>query len=188
MDGHYTVLGKLGCLKRAARFISQGESTVSSDDFLPVLIFLVVKSGLANWHAQLAFLKHFRYSANSIHEADEAGFLITSLEAAVEHVKSGSLKISNGNTDNDCDIVTSKNKAQVNGQTSSIPIYENINGEDDNLLFGNGFGECGIFDKQTCELFDHARKGNVVEVQRIFTEKNDGEKLFLIRKILYFDL
>lgn len=87
------MLGKVSCLKRAARFVSQGESSVSSDELLPVLIFLVVKSGLANWCSQLTFMKQFRYSASSIYEADEAGFLVTSLEAAVEHVKSGSLRL-----------------------------------------------------------------------------------------------
>ncbi|XP_043465025.1 ankyrin repeat domain-containing protein 27-like [Leptopilina heterotoma] len=91
LDIFNTVLGKIGCLRRAIKFISQGETSVSSDDLLPVLIFLVIKSGLPNWMAQITFMKHFRFSANSVYEADEAGFLITSLEAAVEHVKSGVL-------------------------------------------------------------------------------------------------
>lgn len=91
IDGFATVLGKIGCLRRAVRFASQGESSVSSDDLLPVLIFLVIRAGLPNWIAQLAFLKQFRFSSNSEFETDEAGFLITSLEAAVEHIKSGVL-------------------------------------------------------------------------------------------------
>lgn len=95
LNNHFTVLGKIGCLRRTARFVSQSETSVSSDDLLPVLIYLVVKTGLANWYAQLAFMKQFRFSASSIYEADEAGFLVTSLEAAVEHVKSESLTLLN---------------------------------------------------------------------------------------------
>ncbi|XP_023314366.1 ankyrin repeat domain-containing protein 27-like isoform X1 [Trichogramma pretiosum] len=168
LEGHFTVLGKLGCLKRAVRLVSQGESSVSSDDLLPVLIFLVVKSGLASWCAQLAFMKNFRYSASAGHESDEAGFLVTSLEAAVEHVKSGSLRLGNGNEED-----LTEHGPKLNGQ-SSIPIYENINGDEDHNLFGNGYGDCNGLDKQTSELFEHARKGNVVEVQRIMTEKSSS--------------
>ncbi|CAB0032986.1 unnamed protein product, partial [Trichogramma brassicae] len=171
LEGHFTVLGKLGCLKRAVRLVSQGESSVSSDDLLPVLIFLVVKSGLASWCAQLAFMKNFRYSASAGHDSDEAGFLVTSLEAAVEHVKSGSLRLGNGSGGSREDLT--EHGPKLNGQ-SSIPIYENINGDEDHNLFGNGYGDCNGLDKQTSELFEHARKGNVVEVQRIMNEKSSG--------------
>ncbi|XP_014217505.1 ankyrin repeat domain-containing protein 27-like isoform X2 [Copidosoma floridanum] len=134
LDGHFTVLGKIGCLKRAARFVSQGETSVSSDDFLPVLIYLVVKSGLANWYAQLAFMKQFRFSASSAYEADEAGFLITSLEAAVEHVKSGSLGIGSPqlevstllNGDNHKDekpLVTTDECGELNGSVKILFEY-----------------------------------------------------------------
>ncbi|XP_066601350.1 ankyrin repeat domain-containing protein 27-like [Prorops nasuta] len=99
LNSFTTVLGKIECLKRSVRYISQGISSMSSDDLLPVLIYLVIKAGLPNWTAQLAFMKHFRFSANSIYETDEAGFLLTSLEAAVEHVRSDVLRTTTGSED-----------------------------------------------------------------------------------------
>ncbi|KAG7210887.1 hypothetical protein KM043_012368 [Ampulex compressa] len=86
-----TVVGKTECLKRTVECISYGVSCVSSDDILPALVFLVIKTGLPNWVAQLTFMKQFRFSMNVVHEADEAAFLITSFEAAVEYIRSGAM-------------------------------------------------------------------------------------------------
>ncbi|XP_034936116.1 ankyrin repeat domain-containing protein 27-like [Chelonus insularis] len=91
LDSYMTVLGKVECLKRSIRYISQSLGTISSDDLLPILIFIVIKTGLPNWTAQLVFMKQFRFSADIVNKADEIDFLITSLEAAVEHIRSGVL-------------------------------------------------------------------------------------------------
>lgn len=92
LDSFVTVLGKIECLRRAMNYVSRGASSVvSSDDLLPALTYLVIKAGLSNWTAQLAFLQQFRFSARSVPETDEGSFLITSLEAAIEHVKSGAV-------------------------------------------------------------------------------------------------
>lgn len=147
LDIFNTVLGKIGCLKRAIRFISQGETSVSSDDLLPVLIFLVIKSGLPNWIAQLTFMKHFRFSANSVYEADEAGFLITSLEAAVEHVRSG--------------VLTG----------SAQPEADNLDDEEGLNLAVNGIGK----EEQVSlmYLFKRIEKGDLTEVERILSKKDE---------------
>lgn len=89
LDCYVTVLGKIECLRRTVNYISHGASIVSSDDLLPILVFLVVNVGLSNWTAQLFFMKQFRLSTNSAYEGDENCFLVTSLEAAIEHIKSG---------------------------------------------------------------------------------------------------
>lgn len=91
LDCLVTVLGKIECLRRTVNYVSRGTSSVSSDDLLPVLVFLIIKAGLPNWTAQLYFMRHFRLSMNSARETDEVGFLITSLEAAIEHIKSGTI-------------------------------------------------------------------------------------------------
>lgn len=91
LDCFVTVLGKIECLRRTVNYISRGTSSVSSDDLLPVLMYLVIKAGLSNWTAQLAFMQQFRFSAKSNHDTDEGSFLITSLEAAIEHIKSGAI-------------------------------------------------------------------------------------------------
>lgn len=141
LDIFNTVLGKIGCLRRAIKFISQGETSVSSDDLLPVLIFLVIKSGLPNWMAQLTFMKHFRFSANSVYEADEAGFLITSLEAAVEHVRSGVL------------IGSSQPEADVDREEVDYGINED-KGEQVTLSY----------------LFNRIKKGDLSEIERILSK------------------
>lgn len=90
LDCFVTVLGKIECLRRTVNYVSRGTtSSVTSDDLLPVLVFLIVNASLSNWTAQLYFMRHFRLSTSSTYEVDEIGFLITSLEAAIVHIKSG---------------------------------------------------------------------------------------------------
>ena len=97
-------LGKYLTLKRVAREIDQpasrdgnpadnipsGGTQLSSDDLLPIFIFLILRTPIASWTAQLVFLKMFHFSASSCNH-DEYGFLVATLEAALEHVKSGAL-------------------------------------------------------------------------------------------------
>ena len=104
-------------------------------------------------------MKHFRYSANSVYEADEAGFLVTSLEAAVEHVKSGSLKI--GSSHMEGEVAT-------NGVT---------NGEKEEEKATNGTDEPDGAEVSISALFEHAKKGNLSEVQRILSEKVESNGL-----------
>lgn len=91
LDCFVTILGKIECLRRTVNYVSRGTSTVSSDDLLPILVFLVVNVGLPNWMAQLFFMRQFRFSTGSTYKADETCFLVTSLEAAIEHIKSGAI-------------------------------------------------------------------------------------------------
>lgn len=92
LDCFVTVLGKIECLRRTVNHMSRGTtSVVSSDDLLPVLVYLVINARLSNWMAQLAFMQHFRFSTRFIHETDEGSFLITSLEAAIKHIRSGEI-------------------------------------------------------------------------------------------------
>lgn len=83
-----TVLEKLECLKRSIRYISQGIFSISSDNLLPILVYLIIKTGVSNWIAQITFIKSFRFSASCTNEADELAYLTTSLEAALEYIKS----------------------------------------------------------------------------------------------------
>lgn len=99
IDRYSTVLGKIGCIKKTLAAISRtrpGEdpskgNIIAADDLLPMMVFLVIKASLANWIAHLTIIKTFRFSASASCQTDEASFLITSLEAAIEHVKSGVL-------------------------------------------------------------------------------------------------
>ncbi|XP_018905298.2 ankyrin repeat domain-containing protein 27 [Bemisia tabaci] len=97
VDGYSTVLGKLGCLKRCLAAIAQESmnhsegNIVNADDLLPIFVFLIIKTNLPNWIAHLTYLSQFRFSSSNQMIADTSTFLITSLEAAIEHIKSGSL-------------------------------------------------------------------------------------------------
>lgn len=96
MDSYDTVLEKLLCLKQALNAIDKKDSSnnvvlLTADDMLPVFVFLVIKSGLPNWYSQLTYIKEFRFSGVGKGEADESAFLITTLEAVIEHIQSGAL-------------------------------------------------------------------------------------------------
>ncbi|XP_074099304.1 ankyrin repeat domain-containing protein 27-like [Cotesia typhae] len=122
LDTFVTVLGKVGCLKHAVHLISENIDTISCDDLLPILIYIVVRTGLPNWIAQLEFMKQFRFSADAINETDEIGFLITSLEAAVEYVKSGELSEQNLQMS----LVKSLNDASLQDKTTVNKFFSAV--------------------------------------------------------------
>lgn len=94
-----TILGKVNCIKNTIDALndikkessSENKIFLSTDELLPVIIFLVIKSGLPNWHAHLNFMKHFRFSVNYNLQLDETSYFISTLEAVIEHIKSGAL-------------------------------------------------------------------------------------------------
>ncbi|XP_033754374.1 ankyrin repeat domain-containing protein 27-like isoform X2 [Pecten maximus] len=95
-----TPMGRLSCLKRVVTNLSKplyqnnGENNdsllMTTDDFLPILILLVVKSEIPNWTANLMYMKYFHFSKTT--EDDEYSFYLTTVEAALEHIRSGRLK------------------------------------------------------------------------------------------------
>ncbi|XP_047529275.1 ankyrin repeat domain-containing protein 27-like [Vanessa atalanta] len=91
-----TVLEKVLCLKQALNAINKTDNTnnivlLTADDLLPVFVFLLIKSGLPNWYSQLKYMKEFRFSGVGNGDGDESAFLITTLEAVIEHIQSGAL-------------------------------------------------------------------------------------------------
>nr|XP_021183196.2 ankyrin repeat domain-containing protein 27 [Helicoverpa armigera] len=96
IDTYNTVLEKVLCLKQALNAINKNDDgnsvgLLTADDLLPVFVFLVIKSGLPNWYSQLMYMKEFRFSSVGKGDGDECAFLITTLEAVVEHIQSGAL-------------------------------------------------------------------------------------------------
>ncbi|BET00137.1 Vacuolar sorting protein 9 (VPS9) domain [Nesidiocoris tenuis] len=93
VEGYSTVVGKVGCLRKTVTAIScqdsassQTGSALAADELLPMLVFLVIKSGLPNWIAHLTYMKEFSYSSSNYH-ANQHSFLVTSLEAAITYIK-----------------------------------------------------------------------------------------------------
>lgn len=96
IDTYNTVLEKVLCLKQALNAINKIDKSnnvilLTADDLLPVFVFLLIKSGLPNWYSQLMYMKEFRFSGIGKGESDESAFLITTLEAVIEHIQSGAL-------------------------------------------------------------------------------------------------
>lgn len=96
LNSYTTVLEKVLCLKQALNAINKvekGENIIllTADDMLPVFVFLVIKSNLPNWFTQVTYMKEFRFSGTTKGDGDECAFLITTLEAVVQHIQSGAL-------------------------------------------------------------------------------------------------
>ncbi|KJE91761.1 muscle ankyrin repeat protein 3 [Capsaspora owczarzaki ATCC 30864] len=58
---------------------------LSTDDLLPILILIVIRSDIPNWHANLWYTQSFRFASNG---TDAFAFTLASFQAAVEHIKS----------------------------------------------------------------------------------------------------
>ncbi|XP_041376515.1 ankyrin repeat domain-containing protein 27-like [Gigantopelta aegis] len=97
LNSYSTPLGRLLCIKRVTSLLSRSPSTAShsaammtTDDFLPLLIFLIIKSEIPNWNASLVYMSQFRFS--KCHFEDEFGYYLASIEAALEHIISGEIR------------------------------------------------------------------------------------------------
>lgn len=110
---------------------------LAADELLPIVIFLVIKTNINNWFAHLTYLKLFHFSSSMGH-GDEDEFLVTTLEAAMEHVKSGVFL----------------GPSTPEGQNASLqePPFTQIPKEQVTTM---------------AQLFQHVAKGNLEEVQKI---------------------
>ncbi|BFZ13244.1 hypothetical protein BsWGS_16283 [Bradybaena similaris] len=101
LNRYSTPVGRLFCLKRVVAALtkppkSSGKESsketvamMTTDDLLPILIFLIIKSEIPNWMANLVFMRHFHFAKSS--DDDEFGFYLASVEAALEHIKTGNI-------------------------------------------------------------------------------------------------
>ncbi|KAJ8935466.1 hypothetical protein NQ314_012785 [Rhamnusium bicolor] len=102
INNYISVLDKIYCLKRTFNIIFAANDTmkdvyITSDDLLQILVFLVLKLNVSNWAANLTYIKEFRFSLLDI--SDQNSFVITSLEAAIEFIKSNKfLEIKNASS------------------------------------------------------------------------------------------
>lgn len=79
-----------GCLRRSITAASQCKhNDISVDDLIPILVFVIIKSGLTHWIPTLNFLKNFIFTEFSV-GSDKGidSFLITTLEAAIMYIES----------------------------------------------------------------------------------------------------
>ncbi|XP_072013004.1 ankyrin repeat domain-containing protein 27-like [Amphiura filiformis] len=153
LNQYRTPLEKLHCLRRTIMAISQPgyrsktpAPAMSSDDLLPLLVFLVVKSEVPNWWANLAYMENFRFSSFA---DGEFGFYLASYEAAVEHVKSGNMEnIALG-------VANPQRLRVLTRHTSNDGIWQKIEAVDPENIPSLDL------------LFEHARMGHTIEVNRL---------------------
>ncbi|ROJ64723.1 Ankyrin repeat domain-containing protein 27 [Anabarilius grahami] len=59
-----------------------------ADDLLLVILYLLIKTEIPNWMANLSYMKNFRFRNSS---KDDLSYCLTSFEAAVEYISQGNL-------------------------------------------------------------------------------------------------
>uniref|UniRef100_A0A8P4KKH2 VPS9 domain-containing protein n=1 Tax=Dicentrarchus labrax TaxID=13489 RepID=A0A8P4KKH2_DICLA len=86
---------KLLCLRRVALTATQTPrrtvsiEAVSADDLLSVILYLLVKTEIPNWMANLSYIRNFCFSHSS---KDELSYCLSTFEAAVEYINLGKLQ------------------------------------------------------------------------------------------------
>ncbi|XP_069314492.1 ankyrin repeat domain-containing protein 27 isoform X2 [Eulemur rufifrons] len=137
---------KLVCLRKVVRLITQSPSqrvsleTMCADDLLSVLLYLLVKTEIPNWMANLSYIKNFRFSSSA---KDELGYCLTSIEAAIEYIRQGSLCVKPPESEGFGDRLFLKQRMSLLSQMTSTPI------------------DC---------LFKHIASGDQKEVERLLSQ------------------
>ncbi|XP_014834216.1 PREDICTED: ankyrin repeat domain-containing protein 27-like [Poecilia mexicana] len=86
---------KVLCLRRVVLTATQTPrrtvsiEAVSADDLLSVVLYLLVKTEIPNWMANLSYMRNFCFSNSS---KDELSYCLSTFEAAVEFINLGKLQ------------------------------------------------------------------------------------------------
>ncbi|XP_025072509.1 ankyrin repeat domain-containing protein 27 isoform X2 [Alligator sinensis] len=143
---------KLLCLRKVVQIIMQSPSqrvnmeTVCADDLLSVLLYLLVKTEIPNWMANLSYIKNFRFCSSA---KDELGYCLTSVEAAIEYIRQGNLSDRPAESEGFNEKLLLKQKMNLLSQMSTTPI------------------DC---------FFKHIASGNQEEVERLLSQgDNDND-------------
>lgn len=137
---------KLICVRKVVQLITQSPSqrvnleTMCADDLLSVLLYLLVKTEIPNWMANLSYIKNFRFSSSA---KDELGYCLTSIEAAIEYIRQGSLSVKPPESEGLGDRLVLKQRMSLLSQMTSTPI------------------DC---------LFKHIASGDQQEVERLLSQ------------------
>uniref|UniRef100_A0A8C7Q1T2 VPS9 domain-containing protein n=1 Tax=Oncorhynchus mykiss TaxID=8022 RepID=A0A8C7Q1T2_ONCMY len=141
-------LHKLLCLRKVGLAIMQSPSkAVCADDLLSVILYLLVKTEIPNWMANLSYIKNFHFCSST---KDELSYWLTSFEAAVEFISQGNLNLSQ----------EQKGSGELNDK---VRFTQKIN-----LLCQNDATPINC-------LFEHIANGNEAEVKRVLSENESDE-------------
>ncbi|XP_060537592.1 ankyrin repeat domain-containing protein 27 isoform X2 [Pantherophis guttatus] len=137
---------KLLCLRKVVQIIMQSPSqrvnmeTMCADDLLSVLLYLLVKTEIPNWMANLSYIKNFRFCSSA---KDELGYCLTSVEAAIEYIRQGNLSDRTPGSEGFGEKLFLRQRMNLLSQLSTTPI------------------DC---------LFKHVASGNQEEVEQLLSQ------------------
>ncbi|RVE71447.1 hypothetical protein OJAV_G00051770 [Oryzias javanicus] len=115
---------KLLCLRRVVLTATQTPTrtvsieAVSADDLLSVVLYLLVKTEIPNWMANLSYIRNFCFSNSS---KDELSYCLSTFEAAVEYINLGKLQDSASGELRDKALF--KERMSLLAQNAATPIH-----------------------------------------------------------------
>ncbi|KAJ7311918.1 hypothetical protein JRQ81_006238 [Phrynocephalus forsythii] len=142
---------KLLCLRKVMHIVMHSPSqrvnveTMCADDLLSVLLYLLAKTEIPNWMANLSYIKNFRFCSSA---KDELGYCLTSFEAAIEYIRQGNLSDRPAESGGFNEKLFLRQRMNLLSQMSTTPI------------------DC---------LFQHIASGNQGEVERLLSQGDDDK-------------
>ncbi|XP_040894346.1 ankyrin repeat domain-containing protein 27 isoform X2 [Toxotes jaculatrix] len=155
---------KLLCLRRVTVTATQTPrrtvsiEAVSADDLLSVTLYLLVKTEIPNWMANLSYIRNFCFSHSS---KDELSYCLSTFEAAVEYINLGKLQDTHSGSGELNDKALFKERMRLLTQSAATPIH--------------------------C-LFEHIANGNEAEVERLLSEGESDEDVRMCHPLCSCDL
>ncbi|XP_027898184.1 ankyrin repeat domain-containing protein 27 isoform X2 [Xiphophorus couchianus] len=155
---------KVLCLRRVVLTATQTPrrtvsiEAVSADDLLSVVLYLLVKTEIPNWMANLSYMRNFCFSNSS---KDELSYCLSTFEAAVEYINLGKLQ----------------NTCSVTGELRDKALFK----ERMSLLTQN-------MAAPVLRLFEHIANGNEAEVERLLSESEADEDVGMCHPLCSCDL
>ncbi|XP_038130215.1 ankyrin repeat domain-containing protein 27 [Cyprinodon tularosa] len=155
---------KVQCLRRVVLAATQTPrrttniEAVSADDLLPVVLYLLIKSQIPNWMANLSYMRNFCFSTSS---KDELSYCLSTFEAAAEYINLGKLQNTSSVTGELGDRALFKERMSVLTQNMAAPIQQ---------------------------LFEHIANGNEANVERLLSESEGDEDVRMCHPLCSCDL
>lgn len=155
---------KLLCLRRVALTATQSPQrsvsieAVSADDLLSVILYLLVKTEIPNWMANLSYIRNFCFSHSS---KDELSYCLSTFEAAVEYINLGKLQDTHSGSGELNDKTLFKERMSLLSQSAATPIH--------------------------C-LFELIANGNEAEVEHLLSEGEGDEDVRMCHPLCSCDL
>uniref|UniRef100_A0A3B4UVT6 Ankyrin repeat domain 27 n=1 Tax=Seriola dumerili TaxID=41447 RepID=A0A3B4UVT6_SERDU len=155
---------KLLCLRRVTVTATQTPrrtvsiEAVSADDLLSVILYLLVKTEIPNWMANLSYIRNFCFSHSS---KDELSYCLSTFEAAVEYINLGKLQDTHSGSGELNDKALFKERMRSLSQSAATPI--------------------------NC-LFEHIANGSEAEVERLLSEGEMDEDVRMCHPLCSCDL